>query len=131
MIAVDTNIVVRLLTRDNEEQYMASHRLFARESIFVADSVVLECEWVLRHAYDFAPADIADAFRNLFGLPNVTLANAHRMARVLEWHATGLDFADAMHLALSEHSDELRTFDKSFAKRAKGLSSCMVSVASR
>lgn len=56
VIAVDTNIVVRLLARDDEMQYQASRILFETQEIFIPDTVVLELEWVLRYAYNFSPS---------------------------------------------------------------------------
>lgn len=62
VIAVDTNVVVRLLARDDETQYQASRALFETQEIFIPDTVVLELEWVLRYACDFLPAEIGAAF---------------------------------------------------------------------
>ncbi len=45
VIAVDTNVVVRLLARDDEMQYQASRTLFETQEIFIPDTVVLELEW--------------------------------------------------------------------------------------
>ena len=53
MISVDTNIVVRLLTQDDEVQYQKSLEIFQSPEIFIADTVILETEWVLRFAYKF------------------------------------------------------------------------------
>jgi predicted nucleic-acid-binding protein len=126
MIAVDTNIVVRLLVRDDEPQYQKSFSLFQIQDIFIPDTVILETEWVLRFAYRLQPNDIDQAFRKLFGLPNVSLANASLMNQTLQWHQQGLDFADAFHLAQSQHCSELYTFDEKFRKKAKGLTQCDV-----
>jgi predicted nucleic acid-binding protein len=126
VVAVDTNILVRLLTRDSEAEYKASHRLFSTEELFVPDTVVLETEWVLRFAFDLQPAEICDAFRKVFGLKNVHLTNGSRVAQAIAWHEAGLDFSDAFHLALSHGMDSLKTFDKDFIKRAKGCSECRV-----
>lgn len=62
----------------------------------------------------------------LLGLPNVEAEDAGRIAIALIWHQTGLDFADALHLASSQHCDELYTFDSDFAKQGKEVSSCVV-----
>jgi predicted nucleic-acid-binding protein len=121
MIAVAPNIVVRLLTQDDEQQYNKSLKLFQEPDIFIPDTVILETEWVLRFAYKFKPADICKAFRNLFGLRNVQISNATLMAKVLEWHENGLDFADALHLAQSQNCSAIYTFDDKFVKRAKEL----------
>ncbi|MCP2727096.1 type II toxin-antitoxin system VapC family toxin [Limnofasciculus baicalensis] len=126
MISVDTNIVVRLLTQDDEQQYHKSLNLFQEEEVFIPDTVILETEWVLRFAYQFNPVEICRAFRNLFGLPNVHLKNPNLMAQVLQWHENGLDFADALHLAESQNCATIYTFDNKFVKRAKGLTECEV-----
>jgi predicted nucleic-acid-binding protein len=126
MIAVDTNIVVRLLTQDDEQQYNKSLKLFQEQDIFIPDTVILETEWVLRFAYHFKLDEICQALRNLFGLPNVQLTNGSLMAKVLQWHENGLDFADALHLAQSQHCSAIYTFDNKFVNRGKGLSGCKV-----
>lgn len=126
MIAIDTNVIVRLLTKDNEAQYEAAFRLFSSEDIFIADTVILESEWVLRYAYDYSPKDIANALRKLFGLKNVHLSNPQLIVQAIDWHEQGLDFADAFHLATSKQHSKLKTFDEQFIKRAKKLSTCTV-----
>lgn len=126
MIAVDTNIVVRLLTQDDEQQYNKSLKLFQEQDIFIPDTVILETEWVLRFAYDFKPDAICQAFRSLLGLPNVQVKNASLMAQVLQWHENGLDFADALHLAQSQNCSAIYTFDNQFVNRAKALTECEV-----
>jgi predicted nucleic acid-binding protein len=126
MVAVDTNVVVRLLTQDDELQFQKSREIFKRYDVFIPDTVILETEWVLRFAYKFKPTEICEAFKRLFGLPNVYLANEGLIVQVLRWHETGLDFADAFHLAHSQHYSELYTFDDKFVKKAYGLTNCEV-----
>ena len=126
MVAVDTNVVVRLLTQDDELQFKKSVKIFKAQDVFIPNTVILETEWVLRFAYQFKLPEICKAFRNLFGLPNVHLTNASLIAQVLRWHENGLDFADAFHLAHSQDYSELYTFDDGFVKRPKGLTKCEV-----
>ncbi|NJL10371.1 MAG: type II toxin-antitoxin system VapC family toxin [Calothrix sp. SM1_7_51] len=126
MVAVDTNIIVRFLTQDDELQYQKSLKLFQAQHIFIPDTVILETEWVLRFAYKFKPVEICEALRKLFGLPNVYLNNANLVAQSLQWHETGLDFADAFHLANSQNYTIFYTFDEKFIKRAKGLTASVV-----
>src|SRR6476646_10434555 len=90
MIGVDTNIIVRLLTQDDESQFSQSVELFKANQIFIPDTVILETEWVLRFAYKFKPSEICTALRNLFGLPNIHLNNAGLVAEALQWHEQGL-----------------------------------------
>ena len=126
MIAIDTNILVRLFTRDDEEQFQKSKNLFERHKVFIPDTVILEAEWVLRFAYDFDRSSINEALRKLFGLAQVKLANPQAVASALLWHEQGLDFADAFHLALSQKQPVLKTFDQNFIKKSRKLSNCAV-----
>lgn len=126
MIAVDTNVVIRLLVQDDRQQYDKSLKLFQEQDIFIPDTVILEAEWVLRFAYQFQPDEICAAFRKLFGLPNVQLANANLVVQVLQWHEYGLDFADALYLAQNQNCSTLYTSDNRFAKKSKGLTECEV-----
>ncbi|MEM7717217.1 MAG: type II toxin-antitoxin system VapC family toxin [Cyanobacteria bacterium P01_A01_bin.68] len=126
MISVDTNVIVRLLAKDDIKQFQQSLKLFQEKEIFICDTVILEMEWVLRFAYKFSPSEIYQAFTRLFGLPNVYLANANAIAQVLEWHQAGLDFADAFYLAQSQHCSHLYTFDRKFLQKANNLTECEV-----
>ncbi len=126
IIAVDTNIVVRLLTQDDELQYNKSLKIFQEQEILIADTVILKTEWVLRFAYYFKSDEICNALRNLLGLPNVQLVNGSLVAQVLQWHENGLAFADALHLAQSQSCSAIYSFDSKFVNKAKGLSGCEV-----
>jgi predicted nucleic-acid-binding protein len=126
MIAVDANVVVRLLTKDDAGQYQKAYTLFDRHDVFIADSVILETEWVLRFAYHFDAQRIADALAHLFGLPNVHVNQPSLLAQAIAWHRQGLDFADAFHLASSQQCKTFFTFDKKMVKAAKGMATCDV-----
>lgn len=127
MISVDTNVIVRLLTGDDQPQFKRAKALFEKESIFITTTVILETEWVLRYAYQFEPLKIADAFQSLFGLSNVQLEEPLIIAEAMEWHKKNLDFADALHLAKSQMSKSFATFDKRLIKKALKLTSITVS----
>ena len=126
MIAVDTNIVVRLLTQDDEQQYNKSLKLFQEQEILIPDTVLLETEWVFRYAYHYKPNEICEALKNLLGLSNVHVTNVTLVAQAIDWHENGLDFADAFHLAHSQNCSEPYTFDIKFENRAKHLTKCHV-----
>ena len=126
MVAVDTNILVRLLTGDDPVQFQASLGLFAKHEVHIPDTVILETEWVLRHAYEFEPVAICTALRKLCGLSNVRLNNPRPLAQALDWHENGLDFADAFHLALSQHTTAMKTLDDRYIRRARKLTPCVV-----
>lgn len=128
MISIDTNIIIRFLTQDDQKQYKTAFSIFNLNDIFISDTVILETEWVLRYAYEFSPNDICDAFEKLFGLPNIHLSNPTHVAQAIEWHKKGLDFSEAFHLTHSQQYEKLLTFDKKFSSKAKGLTHCFVVV---
>ena len=126
MTAVDTNILVRLFTADDARQFQKARSLFSDHDIFIPDTVLLETEWVLRFAYKFEAAAINGALVNLLGLPNVRVTRPEMMAKALEWHRQGLDFADALHLAASQEQERFLTFDAKLVRKAGSFSNCRV-----
>ena len=126
MISVDTNVIIRFLTHDDDLQYKKAFSIFNSNQVFISDTVILETEWVLRFVYEFSPANICSAFIGLFGLKNVHLANPTQTAQTIEWHKSGLDFSDALHLSHCQNYEKLFTFDKNFLSKAQGLTNCVV-----
>lgn len=133
MIAIDTNIVVRLLTGDDPEQHRRARALLAENVCFVPDTVILETGWVLESIYERERQDVARGLRRFLGLANVRAEDFERLRRALTWYADGgLDFADALHLAAVEDRsappgrDRLKTFDEAFIERSEGRSPCVV-----
>lgn len=121
MLAVDTNLIVRLLANDNAAQTLRAAALFANEQIYLSKTVLLESEWVLRFSYELPPQIILQALRSLVGLPNVVLEQQREIAEALDGFQQGLDFADALHLAGSRRAGRFATFDKKLLKRAEKL----------
>ena len=126
IVSVDTCVVIRLLTKDNLEQYRASYSLFAKKQIFIPNTVILETHWVLKAAYNYTREQICNDLRWLCGLPNVTLGNETLIAETIKWYESGLDFADALHLAKSQQYSVFCTFDKSLIKKGKSINSCRI-----
>lgn len=119
MIALDTNILARYLLKDDAEQFERARALIeGAERITAPVTVLLELAWVLEVS-DCSRQDIAHAFRLLVGLPNFTLRTLDNLLYALRWHEEGMDFADAMHLAMSAQDEAMATFDRDFAKLAK------------
>jgi predicted nucleic acid-binding protein len=128
MMALDTNVLVRYLTRDEPEEAARARSLIERTSVLVAKTVMLETEWVLRSAYQFGPSTIAESFTAFLGLPSVTIEDEPAVARALAWYAQGLDFADALHVASCEEAEAFATFDRRLRRRA-GLVGTMAVIA--
>lgn len=129
MIAVDTDVLVRLLTNDHAAQAARAAAVFRASPVFVPKSVLLETEWVLRYSYGLQTAAIARAFLALLGLPTVTVEDGpavHRAIRLLE---QGIDFGDALHLASSADAVRFVTFDAKLVKRARTVAPLPVALA--
>jgi predicted nucleic-acid-binding protein len=118
VLAIDTNVVVRYLTRDDIEQWRRAEALIHGEATFVAMTVLLETEWVLRSGYGYAPAEVVRALAALAGLPRVTIEDPPRLAQALDWTTAGMDFADALHLSAAHGCEAFASFDQDLAKRA-------------
>ncbi len=121
MFAVDTNVIVRIVTDDDLDQTRRAVALFERERIFIAKTVLLETEWVLRFSYQLSREVISHALRNVIGLKQVAVEDPGDVAVALDWHDQGMDFADALHLASSGKALHFATFDEKMAKRARTL----------
>ncbi|MGQ0651172.1 MAG: type II toxin-antitoxin system VapC family toxin [Betaproteobacteria bacterium] len=127
MIALDTNVVVRLLVDDDPGQTRRARRLVESRKALIVPSVLLETEWVLRGAYRIERATIAASVRKLLGLPNVMSSHSQAIAQALDWFEKGLDFADALHVSLAEEAEQFATFDARLAKRATAITGRRVS----
>lgn len=119
MLAVDTNVVVRLLVNDDQRQGAMARRLFESDDIFIGVTVLLESAWVLESVYGLRPGDAVKALRGLLGLPNVRVEDAGAVAAALDAVSKGLEFADALHLLRAPIDAEFVTFDRALAKTGK------------
>jgi predicted nucleic-acid-binding protein len=117
MIAVDTNVLVRLLLRDDEPQYRRVLKLFGEARDYTAPpTVMLELVWVLESS-GCSRVEIAASLRSLLGMRNFRPRNAAAIHAAANWYESGTDFADALHLAMSASDDAFMTFDARLAKR--------------
>jgi len=122
MIAVDTNILVRYLTNDDTVQAkLALDILSKQEEIFIAKTVLLEIEWVLRSVYEFKPHEINKGLLQILGLPTVVSESPEQVALALEYYRNGMDFADALHLVSNSETKQFYTFDHAFVKKAENI----------
>jgi predicted nucleic-acid-binding protein len=119
MLGVDTNVIVRYLTRDDQPQYERARRLIDREvtkgkPVLVSLLVLLETEWVLRSGYEMAKPDIVSAFSALLDTAEFTFEDEPSVeTAIYSWKDSAADFADclieARHRKLSCHATA--TFD--------------------
>jgi len=123
MMAVDTNVVVRLVTADDSAQFPLADQLFQENHIFVGLAVLVETDWVLRTTYGFSRAAASTAMAGVCGLPQVTVESADIVERALDAHQVGLSVADAVHVLVAEtmRATHFATFDEYLHKRGKNI----------
>ena len=125
MKALDTNVLARLLLKDDVLQFKKARALLASNETFTAPvTVMLELVWVLE-SNDCTSTEIVDSLNLLMSLPNFKPAHEQVIRNALTAYLNGLDFADALNLGLSQKDETLLTFDKSFVKQASKLGQSM------
>jgi predicted nucleic-acid-binding protein len=97
--------------------------------VFVAKSVLLETEWVLRYTYALDTKAILRALRGVLGLANVSVEDPAATVAALSLCEQGLELADALHVASSAQADRFVTFDARLVKRAARIAPGRVGLA--
>jgi predicted nucleic-acid-binding protein len=121
MVAVDTDVVIRLLTRDHAAQAARAAEIFRSGRVLIPTTVMLETAWVLRYSYGLGSDAILRALRALLGLPDVSAEDPIAVVAALHLLEQGIDFADALHIASSTPAARFVTFDRRLVKRSAGL----------
>jgi predicted nucleic-acid-binding protein len=124
MIGLDTNVLVRFLVDDDEEQCRRATRriedaIERKEDLFISDIVMCETVWVLTSAYRFSRAEVTEVLSRLLRAKQVAFSSSDRLARTLDAFRNGTgDFADYL---IREHAaaagcTTVMTFDKPLLK---------------
>ena len=123
MVTLDTNVVVRIVYKDNPVQadlaVTAWRRAAEAGGVFLTETVLVELAWVLRAAAKFGRSDIAAALRNLCQSLDVTVQNEAIVLAALERYEVGpADFSDYLILeaATAARALPVVTFDGDFAQ---------------
>ena len=102
MLAVDTNVLIRYLVRDDEAQYGKARRLIDREAgkedgVFVSLLVMMEIERVLRSRFGLSKADILGAFSAMLDTVDLAFEDEGSIEQALYfWKEAATDFADCL-----------------------------------
>lgn len=120
MIALDTNVLVRVLVEDDPDQSSRAQRLVEEavtrgEDVFIGDIVLCEFVWVLQRAYQLRRPEIVEALRTLRGLRHIVFDSTARIDAAIDRYAQGRgDLADQLILshATEAGAAALHTFDR-------------------
>lgn len=124
MIALDTNVLVRLLTRDDETQARRAKEVFDAcgdepGALYVADVVLAELSWTLARSYGLARVDIARCVRALLDNATLALESPAAVREALARYESGsADFPDCLIVAKAAAAGcgRVLSFDRRMAK---------------
>ena len=117
MKAIDTNVLIRYLTRDDPDQVERAEAALSVECL-VTNTVLIETVWVLASVFRIKREAIASALSQLLRLSTLRMEDGALIAWAVERFRDGADFADMVHIASSTAADAFVTFDMDIAKRA-------------
>jgi predicted nucleic-acid-binding protein len=119
MRAVDTNVLVRLLTRDDEKQ-VAAAEAFVAPGAWVPQLAVAEATWVLAAVYDREPDAIANAVEMLLSHEHLTVQDADVVAAAVDQfrRRPKAGFSDCLMVEVARKAGHtpLGTFDRELGR---------------
>jgi predicted nucleic-acid-binding protein len=119
MLALDTNVLVRLVARDDADQVRAAE-LIVTKGAWVSHLVLAETLWVLDSVYDLTRQQIAIAVEMLLNHENLSVQDADVVTAALDRYREriAVDFSDCLVLEIARKAGHLpvATFDRNFAK---------------
>lgn len=98
MLGVDTNLLVRLLVKDDEHQAESAVTILSDLSQKFAIQPIVICElvWVLSASYNYKKAEIAKVLSHLIRVENFVVLDKETVQSAIElYSSTNMDFADA------------------------------------
>lgn len=119
MRAVDTNVLVRLIVRDDARQVESAHE-FISKGVWVSHVVLAETSWVLQSVFEFNAERIAFAVDMLLNHAHVTVQDADAVQAALEGFRKrpAVRFADNLIVEIARKNGHLPvgTFDRDLSK---------------
>lgn len=119
MLAVDTNVLVRLITR-NDKRQVAAAEVFIARGAWVSHLVLVETMWVLGSVYDVSPKGVVAAVEMLLNHKNISLQEPDVVAEALSRFRKkpSLGFSDCMVLEVARKAGHLPlgTLDNALGK---------------
>ncbi len=122
MIALDTNVLLRLLTHDDTRQLAAVVRFMEahpEEDYFVSDLVLVETVWSLSRLYRWPRASVQAALQFIEEKPDLEVEDRARFGAALRAFAAGADLADELVISEARAAEctALATFDTALQQR--------------
>jgi predicted nucleic-acid-binding protein len=120
MAAIDTNVLVRLVTRDDVVQYEKANAFVSKhQPVLVTQLSVLELVWVLMSRYGLDKAKVGQVVEALLEMAELDMEQPAILEAALKtWQSSKADFADCFILETvkSASATPLATFDATLAR---------------
>ena len=116
MIGLDTNILVRYITQDDEVQAASVNELINKyiskpQSMFINDIVICELVWVLSKGYKYQKEQIINVLRQFLTITEFAFENQNILWQALEeYEQKNLDFSDALISKINQSYSFIETF---------------------
>jgi predicted nucleic-acid-binding protein len=114
MKAIDANIILRYILKDNAKLYSISANIIDNEEVLILGEIILEVVYVLLKVYNTKRVEIKNSLTNILNYPNVTIYDQELIVEALSIFSTeNIDYADALLISLNKtRKIEVETLDK-------------------
>ncbi len=124
MTGIDSNVLIRFIVRDDEDQFLKAQELLVQGSssanpCYVCDIAIAEMIWVLTRRYRIPAATLIDFIKDLVAANNIVIESSEQLRRALDaWKSSGADLADCFIGELNKKAGCTKTvtFDKGASK---------------
>jgi predicted nucleic-acid-binding protein len=125
MIGIDTNVLVRYLVQDDEQQASAANKMLDRISdinpAFINNIVMCETVWVLSRAYKYEKTLIIKVIEQILSTSGIEFENAEGVRKALRHYTNGnADFSDYLIAEINKENGANTTY--TFDRKAAGNS---------
>lgn len=126
VVFLDTNVIMRLLTRDDPALAARARKIFERAgqgefTLYVTEGVIVDVTYILtsKHTYNLARPMVIDRLRRFLTLKGLRVPQKQTYQRALDLWSTanqGVDFTDVLLVAQMERMKvtEIASFDGDF-----------------
>lgn len=123
LVGIDTNVLLRYLTRDDEDQHAAAEEVLLTLTVespgFITQVTLAELYWTLSRGYKYSKQKCLGVIRGLVWSDTLEFDDSEGVVRALHLAEEGADFADALIQVTMEQfgATETVTFDRAASER--------------
>lgn len=116
MIAIDSNVLIRFITQDDQDQFILAKNLIAKyqgkiKSIYINNIILYELFWVLRSSYKYTKQQISDVLEKIIRIEEFEFENIDILLETIALYTTGkADFADYLIYVINKTAGFATTY---------------------